>query len=68
MQITNLLLFIIPLVAGVSLLIAGYYYILSGGDSEKATKAKTIIKWNIIALLVAFLSYAIINIIAYLLS
>jgi VIT1/CCC1 family predicted Fe2+/Mn2+ transporter len=48
----------------VSLLVAGYYYIFSAGDSEKANKAKTIIKWNIIAILVAFLSYGIVSIVA----
>jgi hypothetical protein len=63
-RVTDILLFMIPLIAGVSLLIAGYYYIFSAGDSEKANKAKTIIKWNIIAILVAFLSYGIVSIVA----
>jgi VIT1/CCC1 family predicted Fe2+/Mn2+ transporter len=54
----------IPIFAALSLLIAGYFYIFSAGDSEKANKAKAIIKWNIIAILVAFLSYGIVKIIA----
>jgi Type IV secretion system pilin len=62
--VTDILLFTIPLIAAVSLLIAGYLYIFSAGDSEKATKAKTIIKWNVIAILVAFLSYGIVSIVA----
>lgn len=45
-------------------MIAGYFYIFSAGDSEKAWRAKTIIKWNIVAILVAFLSYGIVSIVA----
>jgi Type IV secretion system pilin len=67
-KIANFLLFIIPIVAGVSLIIAGYFYILSWGDSEKATKAKTIIKWNAIAIVIALTSYAIIATIASILD
>jgi Type IV secretion system pilin len=59
-KVASLLLFIIPIVATVSLIIAGYYYILSSGDSEKASQAKTIIKWNLIAIAVALFSYSII--------
>ncbi len=63
-KITDILLFAIPMLAGISLLIAGYIYIFSAGDSEKATKAKMIIKWNIVALFVGFLSYGIVSIVA----
>lgn len=63
-NITDILLFMIPIFAAVSLMIAGYFYIFSAGDSEKANKAKTIIKWNIVAMLVAFLSYGIVKIVA----
>ena len=57
-----------PIIAAVSIMIAGYYYILSSGDSEKATQAKTIIKWNLVAILVALFSYAIIQLLATLLD
>ncbi len=63
-SITDILLFMIPIFAAVSLMIAGYFYIFSAGDSEKAWRAKTIIKWNIVAILVAFLSYGIVRIVA----
>jgi hypothetical protein len=63
-SISDILLFTIPIIAAVSLLVAGYFYIFSAGDSEKVGRAKTIIKWNIIAILVAFLSYGIIRLIA----
>ncbi len=67
-SITDILLFIIPIIAAASLLIAGYFYIFSAGDSEKAGRAKMIIKWNIVAILVAFLSYGIVKIVASLFS
>jgi hypothetical protein len=54
----------IPIFAAVSLMIAGYFYIFSAGDSEKAGRAKTIIKWNIVAMCVSFLSYTIVQIMA----
>ena len=63
-NVTDILLFMIPIFAAVSLMIAGYFYIFSAGASEKAEKAKTIIKWNIVAILVAFLSYGIVRIVA----
>jgi hypothetical protein len=63
-KIAGLLLFLVPIIAGVSMIIAGYYYILSSGDSEKAQIAKTIIKWNLVAIFVALFSYAIIVTIA----
>jgi hypothetical protein len=68
MKIADLLLFAMPLIAAISLIIAWYYYILSSGDSEKANKAKTIIKWNIVAILVASFSYAIVKLLSLLLE
>lgn len=67
-SITDILLIIIPILAVISMLIAGYFYIFSAGDSEKAGRAKTIIKWNIVALFVSLLSYWIVKIIASLFS
>lgn len=63
-NMADLLLFTIPIIAVVSFLVAGYFYIFSAGDSEKVGRAKTIIKWNIIAIVVALLSYGIIKLIA----
>lgn len=67
-SVSSILLFILPVIAAISLIIAGYYYILSSGDSEKASQAKIIIKWNIVAILVALFSYAIIKLIASILG
>lgn len=63
-RFADLLLFLIPIMAAVSFLIAGYYYIFSAGNSEKVGRAKTIIKWNIVAMTVALLSYGIVRLIA----
>lgn len=60
-KIANFLLLIIPIVAVVSLVIAGYFYIFSFSSDEFVTKAKTIIKYNLIAIIVAFGSWAIIS-------
>ena len=43
------------------LLIGGIKYVISGGDSKKVTDAKNTILYAIIGLIVAFLSYAIVN-------
>jgi hypothetical protein len=62
-NLSEILLFTIPLIAGVSFIIAGYFYIFSSGDTEKANQWKTIIKWNIIAILVAFFSWTLVQLI-----
>ena len=63
-SLADLLLFIIPIIDAISFLAAGYFYIFSAGDSEKVGRAKTIIKWNIVAIFVALFSYGIITLIA----
>lgn len=67
-KLADVLLFIMPLVAAASLIIAGYYYILSAWDTEKATQSKKIIQWNAVAISVALFSYAIIKLVSYLLG
>lgn len=67
-KVAELLLFAIPILAGIAFLVAGYYFILASGNSEKATQAKMIIKWNLIAMLVAFLSYWLVKIVLSIMS
>lgn len=62
--VANVILMLVPLLAAVAIVIAGYFYIFSYADSDNITKAKTIIKYNIIAVIVAFTSGWIIRIIA----
>lgn len=61
--ISELLLMLIPILAGVSLIIAGYFFIFSGGEGDKVTKGKNIITFNLIAIIVAFMSWGIIYLI-----
>lgn len=58
------MLMIIPILGAISLIIAGYFYIFSFADEENTTKAKTIIKYNLLAIVVAFGSWVIISTIA----
>jgi hypothetical protein len=58
----------VPILAAISGLIAGYYYIFSSGDSEKSGLAKRIIQYNIMAIFIAFFSYGIIQFIALILK
>ncbi|MEX0932015.1 MAG: hypothetical protein WDZ81_00215 [Candidatus Saccharimonadales bacterium] len=59
--IVNLLLFLIGAVAVIMLIIGGFRYVISGGDSEAIKGAKNTIIYAIIGIVIAFLSYAIVN-------
>jgi hypothetical protein len=43
------------------LIYGGLRYVISGGDSKKVTDAKNTIMYAIIGLIIAILSYAIVN-------
>lgn len=60
-QITSVALGIIGAVSVIMLIWGGLRYIISGGDSKKITDAKNTILYAIIGLIIAVLSYAIIN-------
>lgn len=62
--VANFLLTLVPVLAGVSLIIAGYFFIFSGGEADRVSKGKGIIKFNLIAMIVAFMSYSIITLIS----
>ena len=60
-QITNTILYIVGVVAVIMLIIGGIKYLISGGDSKKVTDAKNTILYAIIGLVIAVLSFAIVN-------
>jgi len=60
-QVTNTILYIVGIIAVIMLIIGGIKYVISGGDSKKVTDAKNTILYAIIGLIIAFLSYAIVN-------
>ena len=60
-QIINILLFLIGIVSVIMIILGGFKYALSGGDSDKVTGAKNTVLYAIIGLIVAILAFAIIN-------
>lgn len=60
-QITNTILYIVGVVAVIMLIIGGIKYLISGGDSKKVTDAKNTVLYAIIGLIIALLSFAIVN-------
>ena len=61
LQITNTILYAVGIIAVVMLIWGGVRYIISGGDGKKVTDAKNTILYAILGLVVALLSYAIVN-------
>lgn len=60
-QISSTILYIVGVIAVVMLIWGGLRYVISGGDSKKVTDAKNTVLYAIIGLIIAFLSFAIIN-------
>lgn len=59
--IVNILLFLIGVLSVIMLIYGGIQYTLSSGDSGKVNNAKNTILYAIVGLIVAILSYAIVN-------
>ena len=60
-QIGNILLMLIGAVAVIMLIVGGFRYVASAGDSSAIEGAKNTILYAIIGIVVAFLAYAAIN-------
>lgn len=60
-DITNLLLFILGAVSVIMVVIGGFKYVVSNGDSSQTKSAKDTILYAVIGLIVALLAYAIVN-------
>ena len=60
-EITNVILFIVGILSVIMLIYGGLRYVISGGDSKKVTDAKNTIMYAIIGLIIAILSFAIVN-------
>jgi hypothetical protein len=59
--IVNTLLFILGAISVVVIIIAGIMYTVSGGNSNNVTRAKDMLLYAVIGLVVAVLAYAIVN-------
>jgi hypothetical protein len=60
-EITNVILFVVGILSVIMLIYGGLRYVISGGDSKKVTDAKNTIMYAIIGLIIAILSFAIVN-------
>jgi hypothetical protein len=60
-KITNTILYAVGIISVIMRIYGGLRYITSGGDSKKITDAKNTIMYAIIGLIIAILSYAIVN-------
>lgn len=59
--ITNTMLFAIGVVAVIMLVVGGFRYVFSGGNSTNTTAAKDTILYAVVGIVVALLAYAIVN-------
>ena len=59
--VVNTLLYVLGVVAVLMIIFGGILYIVSGGDAANVKKAKDTIMYAVIGLVVAILSYAIVN-------
>lgn len=60
-QMINMMLFAVGILSVIMLIYGGLRYVLSNGDSKKVDAAKNTILYAIVGLIIAMLSYAIIN-------
>lgn len=60
-NIVNLLLFVLGVVAVIVIIIAGFMYVTSAGDSGRAKTAKDTILYAVIGLIVALMAFAIVS-------
>jgi len=59
----NFLLIATMSVSVIVIIIGGIYYVISAGETEKTGKAKTMILWALVGLIVALLAYSMIRIV-----
>ena len=60
-NLVNVLLYVLAAAAVIVIIFAGIFYTTSGGDAAAITKAKNTLLYAVIGLVVALLSYAIVN-------
>ena len=59
--IVNTMLFLIGIISVIMIIIGGFRYVLSAGNTQNTTAAKDTILYAVIGLVVALLAYAIVN-------
>lgn len=61
LQVVNVLLYIVGAIAVIMIIVGGFKYVTSGGDSAGVTSAKNTILYAVIGLVVALLAFALVN-------
>lgn len=59
--IVNTLLYVLGAIAVLMIIVGGIMYTISGGDAASVKKAKDMILYSVVGVVVALLSYAIVN-------
>jgi multisubunit Na+/H+ antiporter MnhB subunit len=59
--ITNIMLFLVGAISVLMIIIGGFRYVVSGGNSTSVSAAKNTILYAVIGIIVAILAYAVIN-------
>ena len=59
--VVNVLLFIVGTISVIMVIFAGIMYTISGGDSGRVAKAKNMLIYAIVGLIVSFLAFALVN-------
>ena len=60
-KVTNTLLFIVGALSVIMLIVGGFRYVISGGNSTAVTAAKNTVLYAIVGLVISFLAYAAIT-------
>ncbi|MDR0887276.1 MAG: pilin [Candidatus Nomurabacteria bacterium] len=60
-NVSNILFFVIGLIAVIILVYGGIQYIISEGNASKIERAKTTITWAIVGLIISIVSWAIVH-------
>lgn len=60
-QIADVLIFIVGGISVIMIIVGGLRYTISAGDQSKVTSAKNTVLYALIGVVLAFLSYAIVN-------
>ena len=64
-NVINILLWAIGIVSVIMLIIGGFRYVTSNGDSSQVTAAKNTIMYSVIGLIIAIFAYAIVNFVVF---
>lgn len=60
-MLVNTLLYIVGALAVVVIIVSGILYVVSNGDANNIERAKSMLTYAVVGLVVAFIAYAIVN-------